>query len=114
MMLKPKYIREFDVFDDSFREDRRDLSGGGIRRINRDPIGPLPKKVVTPEEAALSLAGGLTLEQLDRAAKFEVAEGVPLGIYYGQNLFALKLVSHLYDPVTPENTFTGLMGEGWG
>jgi hypothetical protein len=90
------------------------FSGGGNLQINLDPIGALPKKIISPTDAALSVANGFTLEQLDRAAKFEVAEGVPLGIYFGRNLFSLKLVSNKYDPITPEHTFTGLLGEGWG
>lgn len=110
----PRHAIRYDPLDDlglDFDGDR--LSGGG-RRINLDPIGPLPKKIITPEDAALTTANGFTLAQLDRAARFEVAEGVPLGIYYGTNLFGLKLVSHIYDPVTPEMTATGLLGEGWG
>ena len=92
--------------------------GGGDRFINFEPLAVVPQHIPTPIEIAQSLAGGLSLEQLDQAARFETEEGVPIGIFYGKILFALKLVSHLYEPGPgvglPRNNFTGILGEGWG
>ena len=90
----------------------RDL-GTGRGRINFKPIAPLPKPIPTPTENAQRLGGGLTLAQLDRAARFEIDQGAPVGVFFGRNLFAPKLVSQEYDAVTPRNTFTGIFGQGW-
>ncbi|HEY6400718.1 MAG TPA: hypothetical protein VI479_04885, partial [Blastocatellia bacterium] len=103
----PRYVRLPDALDDIGRGD-----DGGY--VNFNPIATLPKPIATPRSNAELLGNGLTLAQLDRAARFEVDQGAPIGIFYGKLLFALKLVSHLYEPGIPQNTFTGILGEGRG
>jgi hypothetical protein len=122
----PRQIREFVQFEGGFGGERFNDSdfgfnrgGGGDNLADFNPIATLPQVIApTPRQSAEFLAGGLTLAQLDRAARFEVDQGAPIGIFYGRILFALKLVSHLYEPGPgaglPRNTFTGILGEGWG
>jgi hypothetical protein len=114
----PRYVRKEFLLTDGGFDNGQDTGGsGGDSLVDFNPISTLPK-VMTPTEIAESLGGGLTLAQLDRAALFEVDEGAPIGIFYGRVLFALKLVSHLYEPGPgvglPRNNFTGILGEGWG
>src|SRR5688572_4117459 len=80
--------------DDGNSRDR-DIGGG---YINFQPIAPLPKPIITPAQRFERLGGGLTLAQLERAARFEVDQLAPIGIFFGRNLFALKLVDQEYIP----------------
>lgn len=110
----PRQVRPFLLLEDGFGDERFDFDrGGGF--LDFHPIAPLPKQILTPTETALSLAGGLTLAQLDQAAKMETQEGAPIGVFYGKLLLPGALVAHKYTVGPPKkNEFTVLLGEAWG
>lgn len=106
----PQHIQRFDLLlDGDGFNDRLDggFRGGGLT-VKKEALPDPIKKV---EE----LAGGLTLAQLDQAARMEVEEGAPILIGYGELLLAGTLVAHKYKSTAPkQNDFTVILGEGWG
>jgi hypothetical protein len=108
----PRYVRLGGDIDREldFGDVGGGLGGGGFNPSSSSVSAPLPTPITNAEE----LAGGLTTAQVDQAAQMEVEEGVPISIDYGERLKAGTLVSHLYEPGIPQNTFTVILGEGWG
>jgi len=112
----PRYIRFEPVLsdvplDESF-SDRGSFTGPSIQT---SPLAmPAPASLPTPITNAQELAGGLSVAQVDQAARMETEEGAAIPIDYGERLLSGTLVSHLYEPGVPRNTFTLVLGEGWG